>query len=774
MAGFSVSGIGSGIDWQSILDKLNQVELQRLTPLQNEQSNANKKLTAWNDFTSRLSTLQSAAADLKYASSFNVFSASLSSSSSVSASTLVSATGSSTASKGSYQLVINSRAQSEKLASSSFSSQTNALGISGTILINGKAVQISTTDSLKNVADRINALNSGSQPIGVSAGIVQDSPSTYRLVLTSGKEGAAGISLLNGSSSDALAGLGFNGSGTTLKNQVAGAATSDAFSSSSTAVETLLGTASQNLSGTVTINGKSVAIDLSDSLDTIKDNLNAAGLSASVISETSGTTTSYRLKIEGVSSWTDQNNILQSLGVIEGKRDDVIGVSGGVANTTDGTTAITASTKITDIYGYNVNSTGDKITISGTTHSGTAVAATDLAIDANTTVGDLLTRIQNLFGDVTASVTSDGKIQVVDNATGTSQLSVNLKTTITDPNGGVLDFGTFSQAGAIRKYAIQEGKDASFSLDGMNMTSQTNTVTGAIPGVTLNLLNEDPNTTVTVNVGNDGSAIESKVKAMLAAYNDIIGYVNTQMTYNQDSKTTGGPLFGDNTLKSVKSNLQSLVLTSVGTSSINHLADVGITVGDDNKLSLDSSKFQQVLSTNFDDVVKLFTDSGTSSDSRFSLTGSGRDTRSGTYTIDISQAAGGGLNIAGKIDGWDATGSGDILSLQNGTSGANGLSISFSGTSAPASATFTFSRGIASLLESAVYNMTDPVNGSVTVQKNGTQSSIDALGKKMTAMQDNIDMKMAMLKTQFVNMDAAVAQMQNMQSYLSTQISKLS
>lgn len=779
MADLSLSGVGSGIDWQSMIDQLTQVEEQSLTPYNDQISTAKNKLSEWQIFGGKLSTFQAAADALKSNTGLDLFTANLTSSSSTSASSLLSATASASSGKGSYQVVINNKAQAEKLASGSFSSETSALNLSGAFLVNGKAIQVASTDTLKDIASKINTANSGTGPSHVSASIIQDSPTTYRLVLTSENTGAAGIGLQNGSGTDLLATLGFNGSGTTLKNKVTGAAESDGFSSTSTGVDTLLGIENQSLSGTVTINGTSVDISLSDTLDQIKDDLVAKGISASIVSEgvknDDGTTdTTYRLKIEGMSNWTDDNNVLQALGVIEGTREDEIGVASNVANTTDGSTAITSDTKVTDIYGYVKNSTGDKITISGTTHDGTAVTSTDLAITSDTTVGDLLKKVESLFGNVTASLTSDGKIQVIDNATGTSKLSVSLQATLADPNAGFLDFGTFGAAGAVRMTVLQQGEDASFSVDGMSMTSSSNTVTTAIQGVTLNLLGEDSGTTVTVDVGYDTSAIETKINAMISGYNDVISYVNTQMTYNQDSKTTGGALFGDNTLKMIKSQLQDTILTPVGTGAIKYLSDIGITVGDDAKLSLDTSTFESKLATNFDDVVKLLSDSGTSDNSQIQYVYSARSTQSGTYAVDITQLGGTNQNIEGTIGGAATGGSGNYLTVTDTTSKAYGLEIEYTGSTLPTTtAHITVNRGIASLFESLLNSFTDSVNGAVTLQENGLQTNIDALNTKVTNMQSNIDDKMAALKTQYVNMDTAIAQLKSTQSYLSTQLASL-
>ncbi len=771
---FSVSGLGSGFDWQSVIDKVREVEEQKVTLLTNQQTTYSDKLTAWNTFSTKLSTLESAAYDLKNASAFKLFGTELSSSSSVDASSLLSATASSSASTGSYQVVVTNKAQAEKLGSASYSSQTDALNVSGTILVNGQAVEISETDTLQDVRKKINNLNTGTDATGVSASIVQDSTNSYRLVLTSSTTGAAGISLQNGSASDTLASLGFNGSGTVIKNSLTGGAASDAFSSSSTSVEALLGIESQDLSGTVTINGTSVDLDLTDSLDTIKNKLTAAGISASVVSSTSDSTTTYRLNIEGMTSWTDQNNVLQALGLVEGQRNDSVGTTGSAANTTDGSTAITASTKIADIYGYLNQDPNDKIVISGTTHDGTTVGPIDFSLGSDTTVGDLLSQIESAFGDVTASVTSDGKIQVVDNATGTSQLTVSLQADLAGTNSGTLDFGTFGSVGTVHKYVLQQGEDAVFSVDGFQMTSSSNTVTNAISGVTLNLQGEDSGTTVTVNVDRDTQAVEDKVNAMISAYNDVITFVNEQMTYDTETGTTGGALFGDNTLKSIKSNLQSTMLTQVGTSSIKYMSDIGITIGSDNMLTLNTDTFESALETNFTDVVNLLADSGTSTDSSIQYSYNSRLTASGTYTVDISQLAGSGQSLTGTIDGYDVSGSGSTLTLSNSASKANGLVVSFTGSTVPASAQVTVSRGIASLLESVAYQVTDPVSGSVELQKTSIQKTIDDLDSKISDQETLIDQKMNLLQSQFIAMEDAVTKLQAMQSYLTSQFSSSS
>src|SRR5208337_3841435 len=437
---------------------------------------------------------------------------------------------------------------------------------------------------------------------------------------------------------------------------------------------------------------------------------------------------------------------------------------------------ITAATLITSIYGYNNYTSGDEIAISGTTHDGTKVAAsasTDLAITPSTTVGDLLNQIQSDFGNVTATVTSSGQIQVIDNATGTSDLSVNLQASLQNPNAGVLNFGSFGQAGTINQYVLQQGANAAFTVDGMSMTSQTNTVTNAIAGVTLNLLGSDPNTTLTVNVGPDTQGIENNINTWINAYNTVISYVNTQNTYNATSNTTGGPLFGDTNLELIESQLQSAIMSQVGTGSMDYLADIGITAGSTGALSLNTTTFDNAISNNFSGVVNLLSDSAVCSNNQFQYVYSNSYTQSGTYNIDISQLPGTGQDIAGTIDGHAATGSGNILTLNNTASNANGLQISYTGTTLPPSATVTVNRGIASLIAGLTSAFTNSANGTVTAQETGLQNTIKSVNNTVNQMQNNINQQMATLKQQFINMDAAVARMDQMQSYLTTQLANL-
>jgi flagellar hook-associated protein 2 len=212
-------------------------------------------------------------------------------------------------------------------------------------------------------------------------------------------------------------------------------------------------------------------------------------------------------------------------------------------------------------------------------------------------------------------------------------------------------------------------------------------------------------------------------------------------------------------------------MTQVGTGSLDYLADIGITAGSNGQLSLNTTTFEQALSSNFSGVVNLLSDSGTSDNSQFQYVGNSSATQSGTYNVDVTTPSGTGQNIAGTIDGQTASGSGNVLTLNDTASGANGLEVSYSGTTA-ASANITVNRGIASLINGLVSGFT-AANGTVAAQTTGLQNSITGLNQQVSNMQENINQQMASMQTEFENMDVAVAQMDEMQSYLTVQLANL-
>ncbi|HOO36942.1 MAG TPA: flagellar filament capping protein FliD [Deltaproteobacteria bacterium] len=199
---FSISGLVSGIDWDSMISQLVAIQRNPITLLENKQTTLTEKKSAWSEVNTMLLSLKTAASDLSSAEDFDVFtsSATVTGTSSDVEDLLDVAVGTN-ASEGTYSITVDQLATAQKLASGSFSSESEALGISGDLTINGQSITISTTDSLEDIQTKINALNSGDDPVGVTASILAVSDSEYRLTLTSKTTGADGFTFTDGTGS---------------------------------------------------------------------------------------------------------------------------------------------------------------------------------------------------------------------------------------------------------------------------------------------------------------------------------------------------------------------------------------------------------------------------------------------------------------------------------------------------------------------------------------------------------------------------------------------
>jgi flagellar hook-associated protein 2 len=647
-----IAGLTSGFDWRSMIDQLMQVEHSRVDLISSQKSGSKAKLSEWQTINSKLLAFRTSAGNLKDPDDFSLFNAIMTSSSSdVKASDLISVSASAYASTGSYTLKINNLAEAHKISSGSFASLSEAIGAdyAGDILINGTVISISSTDTLSGIRDRINDANSGAAPTGVTAGIVTYKTGDYRLILTSDSTGADGIGISNGGSADILNRFGFIDSSRTAKNHLAGGDRSDRFGSTSTSIGSMLGLSSPQSSadGDIVINGFSVgAVNLAtDTLDTLQAKFTSAGLTASITTETEDNRTYYRLMISGsANTFIDKNNILEALGIIKGGFSDVYGVTGDIANTSGGS-VITSDTLIKDIDGYTGYLDTDYIRLEGTDTDGNPVLDDTFAISDTTTAGDLLAKIESLFGDVTASFTGEGKISISDITPGASPLSVKIHVKNTGGSGDdTLRFetdGDLGSAASIRKRQITAGADASLTVDGVTVNRGGNSISDIISGVTIDMLKADAGTTITLAINRDINSIMSKIESFVSGYNGVISYIHEQTSYDETKQQPGGILFGDGTLASIKSDITSILIRSVwGVSSdFSSPGLVGINVDREGRLSVDNDTLRGYLTTNFNDIRKLFTAEGVTDSGTLEFISAGRDTGYGEYTVHIGSAA---------------------------------------------------------------------------------------------------------------------------------------
>jgi flagellar hook-associated protein 2 len=149
------------------------------------------------------------------------------------------------------------------------------------------------------------------------------------------------------------------------------------------------------------------------------------------------------------------------------------------------------------------------------------------------------------------------------------------------------------------------GTNASLVVDGIPISSASNTVSNVINGVTLNLGSASPNSPVAINVSPDTSQATSAINNFVSAWNTLITEVNGQFNVASDG-TGGGALEADNTLQQAQSMLLSAISYSVpGNNGMVNLASIGVNMNDDGTLTVDNGALASALSSNFSAVQNL-------------------------------------------------------------------------------------------------------------------------------------------------------------------------
>lgn len=203
-----------------------------------------------------------------------------------------------------------------------------------------------------------------------------------------------------------------------------------------------------------------------------------------------------------------------------------------------------------------------------------------------------------VFSSTTTGVGTDISVSTTDNAL--SSFAVDGTKQTLDANGKL-----------VSGYVTSQPKDASFTVDGIAMTSSSNTLDKSISGLTLTLV-EAGQSTVSVSTNKDG--LKSSVQTFVDAYNALIkttsSLTKVTPTLGTDKTTTSGSaLTGDATVRSLLSDIRNELVNvqSTGTTGISMLSQLGVMTKQDGTLELNSTKLDKALTENYSAVSSFFT-----------------------------------------------------------------------------------------------------------------------------------------------------------------------
>ncbi|MCM0043810.1 MAG: flagellar filament capping protein FliD [Burkholderiaceae bacterium] len=211
----------------------------------------------------------------------------------------------------------------------------------------------------------------------------------------------------------------------------------------------------------------------------------------------------------------------------------------------------------------------------------------------------IVAAINDANAGVKAEVVNDGtpgtpfKIMV----TGASGASETF--TLESATTGLLTFDTRPENVA---------SDAQLSVNGVNYTRKSNTLSDVISGATLEL-RSTTSSAASVVFTQDTSAIKEKFRALVTAYNDVDSIIKETTDPKSTLDTYGKTLVGDSTTRLVRQQIRSLFLGQSSTpgTAITSMADLGFKTDQKGVLSLDENKLDAALKSNYPDIVRAMT-----------------------------------------------------------------------------------------------------------------------------------------------------------------------
>jgi flagellar hook-associated protein 2 len=434
---------------------------------------------------------------------------------------------------------------------------TSTLPTYGTISINGQSVDLSGARSLDDVISGINASSTG-----VTAAV-----NSY----------GDGITLTSDSSSPFTVADGTGNLASFLKIAGTSAATA---------------TGSELDSNTLNLR----YISTNTQLSTLNG---GAGISKGSITLTDGNANAQTINLSGanINSVGDVINAINNAGLQLHASINSTGSGIQITQTAgSGTASITESGGGTTAKSLGIVGTFSGGTLNGSFQKSITIASTD-------TLANIATKINDAGVGAAASIINDG-------SSGTP-----FRLSISSRNSGSAARLVFDGSGAgLTATSLVKGQDAVLiyggganGTGGLLSTSSSNTVTGLVPSLTLNLAGVG---TTTVSVSNDTSKITTAVQSFVTNYNAVVTNIANVTNFDANNAANNGILFGNSTILQVQQALGQFVNTHYNSTiggTLSGLGSIGITVGIDGTLTLDTDALNTVLSTDPTDVQSLFT-----------------------------------------------------------------------------------------------------------------------------------------------------------------------
>jgi len=431
---------------------------------------------------------------------------------------------------------------------------------------------------------------------------------------------------------------------------------------------------------------------------------------------------------------------------------------GGLAATVEVKALAQAQTLVS---GYFANSaatigTGTLTIVRGSSSVNVTIAS------PNNTLAGLAKAINAANAGVTATIVTDtnGARLTIKGATGAAQAF-----TLTG-DAALSDFAYDPNISGAMTRAV-EAKDALLTVDGVEVSRSSNSISDLIPGVKLDLKKAAIGSPVSLGFSRPTESISQAVQDFVAAYNELKSGLDTATAPRGADGSAGGPLRGDLGIRRMQTELAklpSMKLASQG--SFTTLADIGVKTNRDGTLAVDLPRLTTALANDPDAVEALFNPTQYSSSPLIEITSAMGKAKPGVYTLENIVPQDGTTPASGKIAGVTAISSSASL-IAAGSSAAVGLVIRPLGSLA--SGTVTIDPGLGGALQ-GIRDALRANKGPLANSAAALTLEAKAIATDKVKVEERAAAYTERLTRQFTAMEKAVSSYKATQSYLEQQI----
>jgi flagellar hook-associated protein 2 len=314
---------------------------------------------------------------------------------------------------------------------------------------------------------------------------------------------------------------------------------------------------------------------------------------------------------------------------------------------------------------------------------------------------------------------------------------------------------------------IQEAADAHFSLNGATITSGSNTISGAVPGLTFNLVASG---SATVTVTQDSSALDQAADTVVSALNNALTTINQNASYTTTSGA--GPLLGNIGVEVVRTQLLNSITQPVTTglpagTPYTSLASIGFSITSNGTVSLNDATFQTAAATDYTAVAALLGNTGSASNANVTVQDASA-AQPGNYAVSVSENDA-SLTL-GTVNGEAASGTNGLL-VVTGPGGANGLSLQIASGVTGNLGTVSVSQGLFGNLTDILNSALSSGGGGITGEIASDNASITSLNTQISSLQQQAAQETETLTQQFSAAQATLNQLQTVSDFLTTYFS---